>query len=248
MRPPGSAQLSGSRGSRPATSRIESRPARSVSRTTSTLTAISPSRSAGLSCTATSPVPCPSRRSPSPVLGAGLSAPLTRRAPVAARTLQRPCGSERTSERAGLIDMGITSQFAAIRVLAGAGAARPSRPDRLLGMGLALLRWGFTPAAGWAAGAARYPHQPAIIDELGIDDASARSTTPRSAVATGLIERGVPRRRFGRAADAQLPVDADRRLSAVAKAGADAVLLNTGFGAAAAGRRHDARGHSGRHP
>jgi acyl-CoA synthetase (AMP-forming)/AMP-acid ligase II len=125
--------------------------------------------------------------------------------------------------------MGITSHVTAIRVLAGAGAARPSRPDRLLGMGLALLRWGFTPAAGWAAGAARYPHQPAIIDELGsmtfreVDEAS-------SAVATGLTEHGVLDggsvgllMRNSR----WMPIG----LSAVAKAGADAVLLNTGFGA-----------------
>jgi acyl-CoA synthetase (AMP-forming)/AMP-acid ligase II len=138
-------------------------------------------------------------------------------------------GSERASERAGLIDMGITSQLTAFRVLAGAGAVRPSRPDRMLGMGLALLRWGFTPAAGWAAGAARYPDEPAVIDELGsmtfreIDEAS-------SSAATGLRERGV---RDGGAVgllmrnSRWMPI----ALSAVAKAGADAVLLNTGFGA-----------------
>ncbi|HEX4018134.1 MAG TPA: AMP-binding protein [Frankiaceae bacterium] len=125
--------------------------------------------------------------------------------------------------------MGISSQLTAIRVLAGAGAARPSRPDRLLGMGLALMRWGFTPAAGWAAGAVRYPHEAAIIDELGamtfleIDQAS-------SGVATALTERGV---RDGGSIgllmrnSRWMPI----ALSAVAKAGADAVLLNTGFGA-----------------
>jgi fatty-acyl-CoA synthase len=125
--------------------------------------------------------------------------------------------------------MGISSQFSAIRVLAGAGAARPARPDRMLGMGLALLRWGFTPAAGWAAGAARFPHESAVIDELGamtfreIDEAS-------SCVATGLGQRGV---RDGGSVgllmrnSRWMPI----ALSAVAKAGADAVLLNTGFGA-----------------
>src|ERR1700753_3681669 len=125
--------------------------------------------------------------------------------------------------------MGIRSQIQAIRVLAGTGAARPARPDRMLGTGLAMLRWGFTPAAGWAAGAARFPHQPAIIDELGtmtfreIDEAS-------SAVATGLSERGVLDggsvgllMRNSR----WMPI----ALSAAAKAGADVVLLNTGFGA-----------------
>ncbi len=136
--------------------------------------------------------------------------------------------------------MGISSQFTAIRVLAGAGAARPARPDRMLGMGLALLRWGFTPAAGWAAGAARYPHEPALIDELGsmtfreVDEAS-------SAVATGLAERGV---RDGGSVgllmrnSRWMPI----ALSAVAKAGADAVLLNTGFGAEQLGDVMDREG------
>ncbi len=125
--------------------------------------------------------------------------------------------------------MGITAQIAAIRVLVGAGATRPSRPDRMLGMGLALLRWGLTPAGGWAAGAARFPNRPAIIDELGamtfreVDEVS-------SAVATGLRERGV---RDGGSVgllmrnSRWMPI----ALSALAKAGADAVLLNTGFGA-----------------
>ncbi len=136
--------------------------------------------------------------------------------------------------------MGITSQLTAIRVLAGTGAARPSRPDRMLGMGLALLRWGFTPAAGWAAGAARHPHELALIDELGsmtfreIDEAS-------SAVATGLGERGV---RDGGSVgllmrnSRWMPI----ALSAVAKAGADAVLLNTGFGAEQLGDVMDREG------
>jgi fatty-acyl-CoA synthase len=125
--------------------------------------------------------------------------------------------------------MRIRSQIDAIRVLAGTGAARPSRPDRMLGMGLALMRWGFTPAAGWAAGAARFPNQLAVIDELGamtfreVDEAS-------SAIATGLIERGVTD-----GGSVGLLMRNSRwmplALSAVAKAGADAVLLNTGFGA-----------------
>ena len=96
-------------------------------------------------------------------------------------------------------------------------------------MGLAMLRWGFTPAAGWAAGAARFPGAEAIIDELGaltfreVDEAS-------SSIATGLAHLGV---RDGGAVgllmrnSRWLPLS----LSAVAKAGADAVLLNTGFGA-----------------
>lgn len=124
--------------------------------------------------------------------------------------------------------MGLTSQFAAIRVLAGTGVTKPARPDRILGMGLAMIRWGFTPAAGWAAGAARYPNETAIIDEIGsmtfreVDQAS-------SAIATGLAERGVCD-----GASVGLLMRNSRwmplALSAAAKVGADVVLLNTGFG------------------
>ena len=125
--------------------------------------------------------------------------------------------------------MGLREQLSAIRVLAQTGAVHPSRPDRLLGVGLAALRWGFTPAAGWAAGAARYPTATALIDDLGemtfreVDEDS-------SAMATGLLELGV---RDG--GGVGLLMRNSRwmalALSAVAKAGADAVLLNTGFGA-----------------
>jgi acyl-CoA synthetase (AMP-forming)/AMP-acid ligase II len=125
--------------------------------------------------------------------------------------------------------MGLREQLSAIRVLAQTGAVHPSRPDRLLGVGLAALRWGFTPAAGWAVGAARYPTATALIDDLGemtfreVDEDS-------SAMATGLLELGV---RDG--GGVGLLMRNSRwmalALSAVAKAGADAVLLNTGFGA-----------------
>jgi fatty-acyl-CoA synthase len=125
--------------------------------------------------------------------------------------------------------MDLATQLSALRALVGTGATRPGRPDRMLGVGLATLRWGFTPAAGWAAGAARYPHANALIDELGemtfreIDEAS-------SAIATSLAARGVP---DGGAVG--LLMRNSRwmalALSAVSKAGADAVLLNTGFGA-----------------
>ena len=78
----------------------------------------------------------------------------------------------------------------AVRVLVGAGLATPVRPDRLLGMGLSLLRYGVTPAAGWAAGAAARPHDTAIVDELGemtfqqVDRAS-------STIASGLLAGGI---------------------------------------------------------
>lgn len=123
----------------------------------------------------------------------------------------------------------MVNQVGALKVLVGTGVVRPVRPDRLMGMGLALARWGFTPAAGWAAGAARHPHDLAVIDDLGsltfleMDEQS-------SAIATGLRKRGVE--------DGSKVGVLMRNsrwfllgLAALAKAGADVVLLNTGFGA-----------------
>src|SRR2546421_7576621 len=54
-----------------------------------------------------------------------------------------------------------------VRTLAGAGIIRPARPDRLLRVARVLARFGPTPAAGYAACAARYPNETGIIDELG---------------------------------------------------------------------------------
>jgi acyl-CoA synthetase (AMP-forming)/AMP-acid ligase II len=54
-----------------------------------------------------------------------------------------------------------------VRTLAGAGIIKPARPDRLLRVARLLARFGPTPAAGYAACAARYPNETGIIDELG---------------------------------------------------------------------------------
>ena len=56
----------------------------------------------------------------------------------------------------------------AARVLLRSGLLGPARPDQLLGMALSVARWGITPATGYAAGAARHPHRPAIIDDEGV--------------------------------------------------------------------------------
>jgi acyl-CoA synthetase (AMP-forming)/AMP-acid ligase II len=54
-----------------------------------------------------------------------------------------------------------------VRTLAEAGLIKPQRPDRTVRALIAMQRWGFTPAAGYAANAARYPNDDAIVDELG---------------------------------------------------------------------------------
>jgi fatty-acyl-CoA synthase len=61
----------------------------------------------------------------------------------------------------------VTNKLFVGRTLWDAGIVAFSRPDRLVRTGLAMARWGATPAAGYAAAAARYPDEPAVIDELG---------------------------------------------------------------------------------
>jgi acyl-CoA synthetase (AMP-forming)/AMP-acid ligase II len=53
------------------------------------------------------------------------------------------------------------------KTLLAAGLIEPIRPDRLALVGRSLLRWGTTSAGAIAVTAARAPHQPAVIDELG---------------------------------------------------------------------------------
>jgi acyl-CoA synthetase (AMP-forming)/AMP-acid ligase II len=63
--------------------------------------------------------------------------------------------------------MDIGKHIHTARTLLEAGVITPIRPDKLVRMGLALQRFGPTPAAGYTGGAIRYPDQPAVIDELG---------------------------------------------------------------------------------
>ncbi len=53
------------------------------------------------------------------------------------------------------------------RTLLDAGLIEPVRPDRLALVGRSLLRWGTTSGGAIAVAAARAPHQPAVVDELG---------------------------------------------------------------------------------
>src|SRR5206468_3354152 len=53
------------------------------------------------------------------------------------------------------------------KTLAEVGFIRPMRPDKLLRVGVNLVRWGPTPAAGYATSSVLHPDELAIIDELG---------------------------------------------------------------------------------
>ena len=61
----------------------------------------------------------------------------------------------------------VTNKLWTARVLVQTGIIRPTRPDKLARIGLALQRWGPTPAAGYTAAAIRFPQETAIVDELG---------------------------------------------------------------------------------
>ena len=109
-----------------------------------------------------------------------------------------------------------------------AGLLQPVRPDRLLGMALALVRWGVSPATGYAAGAARHPDRLAVVDDQG--SLSYREVHERTDRIAGEL----------RAAGIE-PGDAVGLLArngrgfieglvALSKCGADVICLNTGAG------------------
>jgi fatty-acyl-CoA synthase len=61
----------------------------------------------------------------------------------------------------------VTTKLFTAKTLVDAGVLRPSRPDHLVGVARALLRFGPTPAGGYTASAHRYGSETALIDELG---------------------------------------------------------------------------------
>ena len=111
--------------------------------------------------------------------------------------------------------------------LVRAGVLRPERPDKLARVGLTLLRWGPTPASGYAISALRTPDRPAIHDERGtISFAELQAQT--NALAHGLRELGVAE------GDSIAIFCRDHRgfveaSVAASKLGATLLLLNTSF-------------------
>src|SRR3954453_3638874 len=116
---------------------------------------------------------------------------------------------------------------AAVKVLVRTGLLAPVRPDRLVGMGLSMVRWGSSPAGAYAAGAARDPGRLAVIDEresVSYAEIDRRST----AVAHALKQRGVG---VGDAVALLARNSAAFMVAqvAISKLGADVLYLNTGF-------------------
>jgi fatty-acyl-CoA synthase len=111
--------------------------------------------------------------------------------------------------------------------LARAGVLRPERPDKLARVGLTLLRWGPTPASGYAISALRTPNRPAIHDDRGtITFGELQGQT--NALAASLRELGV------REGDSIAIFCRDHRgfveaSVAASKLGATLLLLNTSF-------------------
>jgi fatty-acyl-CoA synthase len=101
-------------------------------------------------------------------------------------------------------------------VLVRSGLIKPVRPDRLVGMALAVARWGITPATGYAAGAARTPDRPAVVVDRRSDRIAAelRRRGVRDGDAVGLLARN------GRGFI--------EGVVALSKCGADVLYLNTG--------------------
>ena len=116
---------------------------------------------------------------------------------------------------------------AALKVLARSGLVSPVRPDRLLGMALSFGRWGLSPAAAYAAGAARDPDRLAVIDEresVTYAEVDRRSTAVAHALADRGVHVGDSVALLARNSAAFLVAQA-----AISKLGADTLYLNTGF-------------------
>jgi acyl-CoA synthetase (AMP-forming)/AMP-acid ligase II/uncharacterized membrane protein len=138
-------------------------------------------------------------------------------------------GAQRPATGAPGLPQRLAHEAENLRILARAGMVAPMRPDRLARIALLGARWGASPAVGALAGAVRHPDRTMIIDELGtltyrqVDRGS-------NALAHALSSAGV------QAGDRVGLMCRDHRgfvdsALAVAKIGADVLLLNTSFAA-----------------
>ena len=115
----------------------------------------------------------------------------------------------------------------ALKTLAGAGVLAPQRPDRVAKSVSALRRFGPTTAAALESWDARDSNRVAVIDDAGVHSYGELNRRS-SAVAAGLYRSGL------QAGDAVGLLCRNHAgfivaLGALARIGADTVLLNTGF-------------------
>jgi acyl-CoA synthetase (AMP-forming)/AMP-acid ligase II len=121
------------------------------------------------------------------------------------------------------------SKATAARVLTQAGVIQPFGPVTLLALVTTLRSWGMGVAGGFSAVAIRFPDRTGLVDELG--DLTFREIDERSnALADELARRGV-RERDGVALLVRNHRGFLDATLAIAKLGADVLLLNTAFAA-----------------
>jgi acyl-CoA synthetase (AMP-forming)/AMP-acid ligase II len=117
--------------------------------------------------------------------------------------------------------------FQAGKVLADVGILRPIRPDHLVGMAMAAVHWGITPAAIAGINAVRYGNEVAVIDEDG------RTTFAQLDRRTNALTNAW--RKQAMTSDDSTGVLARNHIGfveatvALSKLGADTLYLNTGF-------------------
>ncbi|MEA2346618.1 MAG: hypothetical protein QOG62_405 [Thermoleophilaceae bacterium] len=122
---------------------------------------------------------------------------------------------------------GMAQKLDDVRVLRNVGLIRPVRPDRLVRQLMALNRFGPTPAAAYTGSAARYPDEPAVIDEartVTFSELHERTNSLAHALAdSGVLEGdAVAVMCRNHAGFIEIVV-------ALSKLGAHALFLNTGF-------------------
>lgn len=121
----------------------------------------------------------------------------------------------------------VVTKVETLLTLTRAGIVHPERPDHLFNTVRALMRYGTTPAAGFAAAARNYANEPALIDELGT--LTFKEVHERSnALARGLAKDGI------KPGDNVAIMCRNHRgwvdaTVACSKLGANALFLNTAF-------------------
>jgi len=138
-------------------------------------------------------------------------------------------GEAVSDEQGAGIASKVAHELGSLRVLNEAGIVRPVRPDKLLQVATTLARWGIGPAAGFIVGSITSPHDPAIVDELGVLT-FAEVDRRTNALAHALSDAGV------KEGDGVGIMCRNHRgfvetTVAVAKLGAHALYLNTAFAA-----------------